>query len=264
MAKELENLDGLSREQLLDLRIATLQKLDAALAEKLGVPSEDAPVQGPSKTEIPKPRLSYANSPLTLAIPEYLSTCDGPRTAKQIAAALLEAGRDFESANPVHSVRTSLRKMVGAQPDILNVAWSKWWLKSKCSRRQLEKYMAKNARFGTGGHSKKEHAKRTSAGIRERMSKGLPWGPKKATPELLEQAREMLRSGVTLTEVCRTLNVATPTLYQYGIRQRALKQEGKLRKERLSGGDQAQGASPDELRARGIIPLHARIVGEKE
>lgn len=263
MGKELENLDGLSREQLLDLRIATLHKLDAAIAEKLGVAPDAVSAQAQPKSENPKSNLNYVHSPLALAMPEYLSTCDGPRTPKQIANALLEAGRDFETANPAHSVRTALKKMVGTHPDIFHIGWSKWWLKSKCTKAQLDKFLAKNARFGTGGHTKKEHSKRTSDGIRERMSKGLPWGPKKATPELLEQAKEMLRNGVTLTEVCRTLNVATPTLYQYGIRQRALKQEGKLRKEQ-SVANQPQGTSPDELRARGIIPLHARVVGEKE
>jgi hypothetical protein len=263
VAKELENLDGLSREQLLDLRITALQKLEAAIAARLGIAFDPViPAQAPVKSESQRQQI-YAQSPLALAIPEYLTTCDSPQTCKQIAAAMLEGGRDFEAARPVHSVRSTLRKMVGTHPDIFHVAWSKWWLKSKCSKSQLDKYQAKNARFGTGGHSKKEHKKRTSEGIRERMSKGLRWGPLKATPELLEQAKEMLRNGVTLTEVCRTLDVATPTLYQYGIRQRALKKEGKLQKE-LALTETAPGVSGDELRARGVIPLHSRVVGEKE
>ena len=123
-----------------------------------------------------------------------------------------------------------------------HVEWAKWYLKSKCTKAKLEKYLANNRSFGTGGHSKKEHSKRTSAGIEKRRSKGFSWGrSKKATPELIERAKEMLRNGMSLTEVCRTLDVATPTLYQHGIRQRALKKEGKLREQQLPLSDQTEG-----------------------
>jgi DNA invertase Pin-like site-specific DNA recombinase len=104
----------------------------------------------------------------------------------------------------------------------------------------LEKYLSNNVNFGTGGHSKKEHAKKTAEGIKRRRSEGASWGPReKGTPELIEKAKEMLREGVTLTEVCRTLHVATGTLYKHGIRQRSLKNEGKSRKE-LPLGDQTE------------------------
>ncbi len=186
--------------------------------------------------------LSYPQSPLSIAIPQYLATCKEPQTAKQIANALRDAGRDFEAANPVHAVRMMLRKLVGSNADVFHVEWAKWYLKSKCTKAKLEKYLANNRSFGTGGHRKKEHSKRTSAGIEKRRSKGFSWGrSKKATPELIERAKEMLRNGMSLTEVCRTLDVATPTLYQHGIRQRALKKEGKLREQQLPLSDQTEG-----------------------
>lgn len=252
VSKEIENLvDGLTREQLLDLRIVTLQKLDVAIQARLS--GEGSPTfPEVSKLEQPK-RLTYAQAPLAVAIPQYLETCNQPQTTKQIANALLQAGREFESSQPVHTVRNTLRKLVGANPDLFHVAWAKWWLKSKCTKAQLDKYLAKNAKFGTGGHSKKEHAKRTSVGIRKRRAEGLPWGPTvKATPELLDRARQMLRDGVTLTETCKTLGVATPTLYQFGIRQRALKKEGELQRQRQSdlAAKQPSEASAD------VIPLH--------
>ena len=85
---------------------------------------------------------------------------------------------------------------------------------------------------GTGWKSKKRHAQLTSDGIKKRLRKGLSWGPrKKATPEVVARAKEMLRNGVSLTEVCKVLNVSTPTLYQAGIRQRELKKEGQQGKE---------------------------------
>ena len=254
VSKEIEQIvDGLTQDQLLDLRIATLRKLDDAIAVKLGAPVIAVAVE--PKVDQSKHLQTLAQSPLTLAIPQYLLRCDEPQTAKQIAAALIEAGREFESKRPVHAVRMTLAKLVGTNPDIFHVYWAKWWLKSKCTKTQLEKYLAKNARFGTGGHSKKEHSKRTADGIAKRRSKGLQWGAtRKATPELLDRARQMLRDGVSLTEVCRTLDIATPTLYQFGIKQRELKKEGELLRQKQS--QQEPTASPDG--GADVIPLHGR------
>lgn len=185
--------------------------------------------------------LSYAQKPLTIAIPEYLATCKQPQTAKQIALALRHAGRDFDTANPVRAVRTMLRRSMGSNPDLFHVGWAKWYLKSKCTKTKLEKYLANNVNLGTGGHGKEEHAKRTAEGIRKRRGEGASWGPReKGTPELIEKAKEMLRDGVTLGEVCRTLKISTATLYKHGIHQRELKKEGKFRKE-LPLGDQTEG-----------------------
>lgn len=265
VSKEIENLvDGLTREQLLDLRIVTLQKLDAAIQARLSDETSPPTFLEVSKLEQPK-LLTYAQAPLAIAIPQYLTTCTGPQTAKQITKAFLEAGRDFETSRPVHAVRTALSKLMGANPDLFHVTWAKWWLKSKCTKSQLEKYMAKNAKFGTGGHTKKEHGKRTAAGIeKRRRSTGNAWGPPiKATPELLERAREMLRNGVTLTEVCQTLDVATWTLYQHGIRQRSLREEGKRRKEAAAADQSPMAPTGDQLRAMGVIPLHAKAAGEE-
>jgi hypothetical protein len=249
VSKEIENLvDGLTRDQLLDLRIATLSKLDAAIATKLG---EVGPLAGPSEQSKPQSKkLTLAQAPLALAIPQYLAACSEPQTAKQIATALMEAGREFESSRPVHTVRTALAKLIGTNDDVFHATWCKWWLKSKCTKGQLEKFTAKNAKFGTGGHSKKEHGKRTSVGIKRRREQGLHWGPTlKMTPELIERAKSMLRDGTSLTDVCKELNVSTWTLYQVGIRQRALKKEGEQSKERKEGETDP---SAD------VIPLHGR------
>jgi hypothetical protein len=256
VSKEIENLvDGLTREQLLDLRIATLQKLDAAIQARLGGGADPTPSESP-KIEQPR-QLTYAQAPLAVAIPQYLATCSEPQTAKQIAAALLEAGRDFETTRPVLAVRTALSKMIGVNQDLFHTAWAKWWLKSKCSTKsQLEKYLSKNIKFGTGGHSKKEHGKRTAIGIQKRREQGLRWGPPvKATPELLERARQMLRDGATLTETSKTLDITTATLYQFGIKQRALKKEGELLRHQQEGAGADQ--RPSESGAD-VIPLHNR------
>lgn len=232
VAEDLKNLDGLSRDQLLDLRIATLQKLEAALAERLGAPSDAAPLPVAPKEDTTKLNLTLAQAPLAVAIPTYLATCSEAKTVKQIAAALLEAGREFESDRPVHTVRTTLGKLVGTNPDVFHATWCKWWLKSKCTKRQLEKYLAKNAKFGTGGHGKKEHSRRTAEAIQKRISQGQKWGrAPKATPEVVERAKQMLRDGATLRDTCNALGIAIPTLYQFGVRQRVLREEGRRMRE---------------------------------
>jgi hypothetical protein len=258
VAKEAEKLEGLSKAQLLDLRIETLRALDAAIAEKIAA-NDSSVTAGHAAEKIVLVSAAdqlarCARLPLTEAIPEYLATCKKPQTAKQIVTALIQAGREFETSEPVHSVRTALQKIMAVNDDVFHVYWAKYHLKSKYRGRkaQLEALLAKNNRFGTGGHSKQEHAKRTSEGIAKRRKKGLRWGPvPKATPEVIERAKQMMRDGTTLTETCRQLNIAIPTLYQFGIRQRVLLKEGELQRQK-----QAQQESTEP--GADVIPLHGR------
>lgn len=168
--------------------------------------------------------------------------CDEPQTAKQIVEGLKRAGREFGGDNPVRAVRSALKKAMASNPDVYNIGWAKYYLRSKVSRKakQIEKAFAKTN--GTGGRSTKEHGQRTAEGIAKRRSEGRSsWGrAKKATPELVERAKQMLRDGVTLREVCRTLDVSIPVLYENGVRQRELKKEGELRKKELAIGGQAE------------------------
>ena len=191
--------------------------------------------------------LRFARLPLAEVIPEYLASCKEPQTAKQIVAVLVRAGRKFESNNPVHSVRMTLKDLMAKNDDIFHAGWAKWHLKSKYvtkrAKEKLAKLLAGNDRFGTGGKSKTEHSKRTADGIdKRRRETGISWGRAKTSSEVIERAKEMLRDGVTLTEVCRTLKVSTATLYQNGVHQRELKKEGKLRREaELALGDNKEG-----------------------
>ncbi len=207
--------------EYLDLLEETERELTSAAVE--------APV---SKTESAPDDVRLVKWPLTDAMPVYLETCDEPQTAKEIVAGLKRAGREFESDEPVRAVRAALKKAMVANPDVYNIGWAKYYLRSKSSRKtkQIEKALAKTN--GTGGRSTKEHGRRTAEGIAKRRKEGLAsWGPrKKATPEKLEQVREMLRNGATLAVVCKTLKISTPVLYENGISARELKKEGqKLR-----------------------------------
>jgi hypothetical protein len=182
--------------------------------------------------------------PLADAMPVFLETCSEPQTAKEIVEGLKRAGRDFESDKPVRAVRAALKKAMAVNPDVYAIGWAKYFLHSKSTRKtkQIEKAFAKTN--GTGGRSTKEHGRRTSEGIAKRRSSGRPtWGPpKKATPELIERAKEMLRTGSTLKDVCKALDVSIPLLYLHNVHALKLRKEGRLRREKqLALGDQAEG-----------------------
>ena len=130
----------------------------------------DAPAS--NKEIAPDPRL--VKWPLPDAIVAYLASCDQPQAVKQIAAALKGAGREFDTDKPVRSVQTALKKAMTHNNDVVHVAHAKYHLRSKYRKGKLEKLAAKDA--GTGGRSKKEHAKLTSDGIKKRRAEGLPGG----------------------------------------------------------------------------------------
>lgn len=195
------------------------------------------------KTDVVPNDVRLVKWPLPDVMPVVLDLSDEPQTAKQIVATLKRAGREFESDKPVRAVRAALKKAMAADPNVYTIGWAKYFLRSKPSRKakQAEKALAKTN--GTGGRSNKEHGRRTAEGIAKRRSQGIEkWGrDKKATPEVIERAKEMLRDGVTLRETCRILDVAIPTLYQYGVRQRELKKEGQQRQKELALGSQTEG-----------------------
>ncbi|AXK83283.1 hypothetical protein DW352_23840 [Pseudolabrys taiwanensis] len=202
-----------------------------------------APAPTLPATEITPDDVRLVKWPLPDAMPVVLALSDEPQTAKEIVATLKRAGREFESDNPVRAVRAALKKAMATNHDVYTAGWAKYYLRSKSTRktRQIEKAFAKTN--GTGGRSTKEHGQRTAEGIAKRRSQGLEkWGrDKKATPEVVERAKEMMRGGMTLRETCRALGIAIPTLYQYGVRQRELKKEGQLRQKELALGDKTDG-----------------------
>lgn len=168
--------------------------------------------------------------------------CDEPQAAKTIATALKRAGREIDAENPVHAVRAALKKAMTTNDDVFHVGSAKYHLRSKYrgKGKKLEKLMAKAS--GTGGQTKKEHGRLTSEGIAKRRKEGLTsWGPrKKATPELLERVREMLRDGATLGLVCKTLKISTPVLYENGIHALELRREGRKLRE-LAAANNTEG-----------------------
>lgn len=223
-----------------ELLRATKEYIDLLKQRKqalTGAPAEVAT----TKTDAAPDDMRLVKWPLTDVMPIVLELSDEPQTAKQIVATLKRVGREFESDNPVRAVRAALKKAMAANPDVYTIGWAKYFLRSKSTRKtkQVEKAFAKTN--GTGGRSNEEHGRRTAEGIAKRREGVAKWGrAKKLTPERVEEAKEMLRNGVTLREVSRKLNVSIPVMYESGIRQRELKREGELRQKELALGGQKE------------------------
>lgn len=217
-------------------RIAVLRELAELLAEE---ESDAAGVAGPDEDAVAdnlvastefKERL--VRSPLTEAVLTHLAASKDPQKPKQIAVALLDAGREFETSRPVIAVRSALRKLLTQNPDVDHVAWARWFLRSKMSKAKLAKIKGDKSGFGTGGRSKAEHIERTKAGLAALKEQGGKLGaPLKATPEMIEHAKDMLREGVPLKEVCKSLNVSISLLYLNGVKARQLRKEAEERKQ---------------------------------
>jgi len=230
-----KTVSGLTLEEVRAERLrATREYLDLLEERELeltGSPSELSVAK--TKAEIVPGDVRLVKWPLSDAMPIFLELCREPQTAKQIVEGLKRAGREFESDKPVRAVRAALKKAMAVNPDVYTIGWAKYYLRSKSTRRtkQIEKAFAKTN--GTGGRTTKEHGRLTSAGIAKRRKEGsASWGPpKKATPELLDKVREMLRNGAKLKDVCKTHNISTASLYGAGIKPTELKKEGRKQRE---------------------------------
>lgn len=231
-------------------RLRVLREMNALLEEEereaaLAIEPASPPPDESSDNPVLDHFKRSAILPYSDAIPAYLATCKEPQTCKQIVQALRAAGREFESNNPVHTVRMNIKKIMTSNNDVFQVGWARWHLRSKYknNKAKLEKLLAESARVnsGTGGRSKKAHSKKTSDAIKKHREAGLPWGRRKTPTETIEKAKEMLRSGSTLAEVCRTLKISTPTLYENGVRALELRREGQRQREaELALGDQTE------------------------
>ena len=245
--KAKEELLKLTPDEL-DLELASAWKSYIAVLSDIKAKKSGLVVGELRASEPATQAIDYNKLTLRDAILDVLKNSKGPLNPTQIAIKLSAAGREFDSNKPSHSVRMTLKRVLPTTPDLFHIGWAKWYLKSKCTKARLEKYLAGSTTSGTGGKSKEEHAEATAKGIARRRAQGASWGRKKTPPETFERAKEMLRAGSTLAEVCRTLKVSTPTLYENGIRALELRREGRLQRAAaelgLDLGDQPEGDNP--------------------
>ena len=244
MAKELANIaDGLSDDQLIDLRISVLQKLDATIAEKL----ERAKGKGGTVA----PNAVLARLPLDDAIVAFLRAAKEPKKVSQMCSTLIEAKFPFASEDPATAVKTSVRRLAASNLDIVYVGSGKWTLESLHTPAKLKKLKDKNA--GRGGNSTEEHARRTRDGM---IKKGLKFGRKpKFGPDDIAKFRHLVDNKIKRPMAAlKEVGISTPYYYDYRDAIYAWKP-----------GDPwppLHGMTPNEMRASGIIPLHAKVIGE--
>lgn len=160
--------------------------------------------------------LDISKLPLTEAVYQYLKTEKRPKKAKQIWEALAAAGREVEADNPVRSVQWALKKLVAQNDDVFSPGWGKWHLKSKYTKAQLTKLIAKSA--GRGGRSASEHVARTKAGLEKAKASGKKLG---ATPRVDDAMKRRIQEmaalkgdrKMTLGEIAAANEIALSTIF---------------------------------------------------
>ncbi|MDE2096838.1 MAG: hypothetical protein KGL39_06285 [Patescibacteria group bacterium] len=249
MAKSLKDL---TREEALRKEAEVLERL-AEIYRALGrgedvvLPALGAPEASQGETS----DNPLAKLPLIDAIMLYLLQADGPKKPAQICKALIAAGRDFDVDNPLTSVGSALRKTSLRDSDLAYAGSGGWTLKSKYRTADFNRLFKK--RSGRGGKSTAEHAQRTKEGM---IAKGIKFGRKpKFGPDDIAKFRDLVENqNVRPMAALKEVGISTPYYYEYKDAIYAW-QPGEP-------WPPPKGVSGDQLRAMGIIPMHARVVGE--
>jgi hypothetical protein len=254
MADEIKVLSA-DRQEALRKEAEVLERLAVVYRTLAG---GDVPLANPAKS--PVSAAALARLPLEDAIIAFLRQAKVPKKVSQICRALVEAGHQFSSGHPPTAVKTAVRRLATSNLDLVYVGSGKWTLESIHRPAQLKKLREKNG--GRGGHSTEEHAKRTRDGM---IAKGLKFGRKpKFGADDIAKFRHLVDNKI-MRPIAALKEVGISTPYYYGYKNEIY--AWKAGDPWPPGKDeetQPSSATPDELRARGIIPLHARVVGEKE
>ncbi len=152
--------------------------------------------------------------PLGDACIEFLDTCDKPQTAKEIWAALKDAGRTSEATNPIKSVLWALKKLVGGgHEELFSPGFGGWHLKKKYSTKRLNKILKSTS--GRGGRTASEHSEKTKAGIERRRAAGRQVGaPRRYTVEHIRAWRHHIDEGKLIKDACELAGLAYATYNQ--------------------------------------------------
>jgi hypothetical protein len=245
VSKELEDL---SEDQLTDLHISVLQKLEAAIAKKLAA--------GGGKVA---PNSALTRLPLEDAIKGFLRSADGPRKPSQVCKGLKDADYPFVGADPQLAVRTAFLRLAATDKNFVYVGSGKWTLESNYTAAKFKNIKDKYA--GRGGRSSEEHGNKTRDGMR---AKGKLTGRKpKFGPEHIAEFRRLVDNKI-LKPVPALKKVGISYAYYHHYKKQIYAWKSgdpwpptRYDKTALSG------VSGDQLRAMGVIPLHSKLVGEK-
>jgi hypothetical protein len=167
----------------------------------------------------------------------------GPQTNEEIWAALSAGGVVITAQKPIHAVHWSLRRRAkkGANLQYINKKWS----------------FKPPKKGGMANRNRDDHIQRTKAGIAQFKARtGATWGRKRTvTAEHIEIFREAYDSGVPAVTAAKRAGFSNA--YFHSNREAILAWKPGL------PWPLPRGVSGDELRAMGIIPMHARVIGEK-
>jgi hypothetical protein len=257
MAKEL------TPEEAEELMIDALRRRDEVLSEYISRLAKRA-----GKNPVAKDLTESATNralqrlPLTDACIEYLRLTNGPKKPANVCKGLLAAGRDFSNENPRIAVASAMRKGALTHDDLVYVGSGEWTLKSKYTPSELKKLV--NQKSGRGGRSPEEHARKTKEGM---IAAGLTFGRKpKFGPDDIAKFRKLVPTEVdgkknrNVIAALGEVGISTPYYYAYKDEIYAWKPGEPW----PPPGGFPQGVSGDELRRLGVIPMPARLIGEKK
>ena len=242
-------------------QVKQLKHLDTAIANLESYADETRRITGARIVAAPASS-EYARLSLPKAAVKYLERTGQPQTSEEIWDALNAAGVTVTSRRPVHAVDVALKKHAPKNQRLQRVE-GKWSIKP-----------LDPAKGGVAKSGLPIHKELTRAGIEHFKARtGSTWGRKPVvTPAHIEKFRESLDRGETVAASARAAGISNSYFYMHREAISAWKKgdpwpppggvKNEYRAARAAAETEPRGVSGDELRAMGIIPMHARVIGE--
>jgi hypothetical protein len=193
----------------------------------------------------------FAGLSLPQAATKQLELAGKPQTAKEIWDALSDGGVTLTSKDPVRAVDWSLRRR-GSKGARLKYSAGKWSF-----------VLPDPDKGGMINRDRDAHIESTKAGIAHFKARtGATWGRRPViTAEQIGKFRELYDSG-NYKVIAATKEAGMSNAYFYMHREAILAWRKGDPWPPPPKQEIPRGVSGDELRAMGIIPMHARLVGE--
>jgi hypothetical protein len=229
---EVEAIPEVQRLKVLKAAIAALQDYAVASGQRTGAIKISRPGDGP-----------FARMSLPDAAMKQLEIA-GPQTTEQIWGALSAGGITLTAEKPINAVHWALsrRRKKGAPLHLENKVWS---------------LVATTKKGGMANRDRGTHIQKTKDGIAHFKARtGASWGRRRTvTAEQIEIFREAYDNGVPAVQAAKRAGFSNA--YFHSNREDMLAWKPGL------PWPLPRGVTGDELRAMGIIPMHARVIGEK-
>jgi hypothetical protein len=184
----------------------TLETANATLGAMTAL-SDAAKTSTNSKTSLEGDELAAASV-------IQLETSNCPLTGREIAGALSRTGIQFSTRDPAYSVFVALKKRANSVGDVVMSGFGKWALRKWYSESEIEEL--KNKWGGMGGHTRADHAGRTSKAVRKRLANGESWGRQRTvTAEHMTKAYEAIQRGASKLAAATAAGIKHPTFAWY-------------------------------------------------